>query len=58
MGDTEKFCVGQGINVEASILFLKEGKLHLGGVCFVCCNFQWEQSREAARGGVGGWGER
>lgn len=51
MGDTERCDVGQDINVEASVLFLKEGRLCIGGGCFVCRSFQWEQSREAARGG-------
>lgn len=49
----KKCCVGQDINVEASVLFLKEGRLPL---VMSACNFQWEQSKEAAKEWVGGMG--
>ena len=39
--------------MEASVLFLKEGRLVL---VMSACNFQWEQSREAAKEQVGGMG--
>ena len=41
--------------MEASVLFLKEGRLPL---VMSACSFQWEQSKEAAKERVGGWGER
>ena len=49
----KKCCVGQDINVEASVLFLKEGRLAL---VMSACNFQWEKSKEAAKERVGGMG--
>lgn len=40
---------------QVSVLFLKEGTRGHSSSYFVCCSFQWEQSREAARGGGWGW---